>query len=111
MNRVMRALGLCRRAGALICGAPMIIEGMRGRKAPLIVLESGDTSDGTHKKLTDKCRFYGVELVRLDAVGEELARAVGKTGSLAAVAVTDKSLAELVKKQLSEVGICQKDGN
>lgn len=111
MNGVMRALGLCRRAGALICGAPMIYEAVRGKRPPLVVLEACDTSENTHKKLTDKCSFYSVMLVRLESGGEDLARAVGKTGELAAVAVTDENLALLVKKALSEGGICRQDGN
>lgn len=111
MNGVLRSLGLCRRAGALITGAPMIYEGLRGKRPPLVVLEASDTSENTHKKLTDKCAFYGVMLVRLDADGETLASAVGKTGVLAAVAVTDENLASLVKKALGESGICRQDGN
>ena len=106
MQGVMRALGLCRRAGALIAGAPMICEGLRGKKKPLIVLEACDTSDATHKKLTDKCSFYKTEHVRLGVSGEERARAVGQTGVLAAVAVTDENLALLVKKAIGESGIC-----
>ena len=102
MNRVMNALGLCRRAGALICGAPMICTELRGKKKPIIVLEACDTSKGTNKKLIDKCSFYEVRLVKLDIGGEELARAVGKTGVLAAVAVTDENLAKLIEKSLGE---------
>lgn len=111
MNGVMRALGLCRRAGALICGTPMICEALRGKKAPIIVLMASDTSEGTHKKLTDKCSFYRVELVELSVDGETLARSVGKTGALAAVAVTDENLAKLVKNALCEGGICQTEDN
>ena len=111
MNGVMRSLGLCRRAGALICGAPMIYESLRGKKPPLVVIEASDTSENTHKKLTDKCSFYGVMHVRLGTDGEALASAVGKTGSLAAVAVTDENLAALVKRALCEGGICRQDGN
>ena len=111
MNGVLRSLGLCRRAGALITGAPMIYEGLRGKRQPLVVLEASDTSENTHKRLTDKCLFYGVMLVRLESDGETLARAVGKTGAIAAVAVTDENLAELVKKSLRESGICRQDGN
>jgi ribosomal protein L7Ae-like RNA K-turn-binding protein len=89
----------------------MIYESLRGKRPPLVVLEASDTSDGTHKKLTDKCSFYGVMHVRLSSDGEALAKAVGKTGALAAVAVTDENLAILVKKELGEGGICRQDGN
>ena len=104
MSRVMNALGLCRKAGALISGTDMICTSLRDAKGkrPLLVLEASDTSEGTHKKINDKCSFYGVRIERLSETAEELARAVGKTGGLAAVAVTDKNLAELVKKSLGE---------
>ncbi len=104
MSRVMNGLGLCRKAGALICGTDMICTAMRDAKGkgPLLVLEASDTSEGTHKKITDKCSFYGVRSVRLAESCEELARAVGKTGGLAAVAVTDENLAKLIEKSLGE---------
>ena len=99
MSAVLRALGLCRRAGALVCGTPMVCAELPKGKT-VIVLEASDTSDGTHKKLTDKCGYYQVRHVRIAANGETLAAAVGKSGSLAAVAVTDKSLSRLVTKAL-----------
>ena len=104
MSRVMNALGLCRKAGALICGTDMICTSLRDGKGkrPLLVLEAADTSDGTHKKINDKCSFYGVKAVRLKETSEELARAVGKTGGLAAVAVTDENLARLAENSLGE---------
>ena len=53
-----------------------------------------------HKKINDKCSFYDVKAVRLEETAEELARAVGKTGGLAAVAVTDENLARLTENCL-----------
>ena len=100
---VLRALGLCKRAGALISGTPMICDALRdGKRKPLIVFMACDVSEGTKKKLTDKCAFYETRLVTLAEGGEELAKAVGKTGFVASVAVTDQNLAELVKKSLGE---------
>lgn len=99
----LRALGLCKRAGALVCGTPMICTALReGKRKPLIVVMASDVSDGTRKKLTDKCAFYQTKLVSIDADCGMLASAVGKTGALAAVAVTDENLAELVKKSLGD---------
>ena len=96
-----RALGLCRRAGKIVCGTPMVIEAVRSEKnRPFIVIEAADSSDGTHKKLTDKCGFYGVKHTRVPLGTEELAHAVGKTGSVAALAVSDENLAALVEKNL-----------
>ena len=99
-TEALRALGLARRAGALVCGAPMIITALRSAKKPIVVVAANDISEGTRKKLTDKCAYYKTPLEVIDAGGEELAKAVGKSGFLAAVAVTDENLAKLVNKGL-----------
>ena len=98
----LRALGLCRRAGALVCGTPMIITALRSAKRPILVVAANGISEGTRKKLTDKCAYYETPLVTVDADGEELAAAVGKSGFLAAVAVTDENLAKLVNKSFDK---------
>ena len=77
-TRILGSLGLCAKAGKLIFGVPMIIEAMQKRKKIFLVIEAGDTSDNTHKRITDKCSFYGVEKIRLDINGGDLASAVGK---------------------------------
>ena len=101
-GNTLRSLGLARRAGALVCGTPMICDALRSAKKPFLVVAANDISEGTRKKLTDKCGFYKTPLYTVDVSGEELAQAVGKTGVLAAVAVTDKNLAKLVNKSLAE---------
>jgi ribosomal protein L7Ae-like RNA K-turn-binding protein len=79
----------------------MVCEAMRDRKTPVIaVLEASDTSAGTHKKLSDKCAFYGVPLSRLTADTARLGRAVGKTGAVAAVGVTDENLYKALADKL-----------
>ena len=100
--RLLSSLGLCRKAGRTVCGVPMICESMRkgGEKAPLIVLEAADTSENTHKRLTDKCRFYNVRHERIACTAEELAAALGKSADLGAVAVTDEGLSRLVEKYI-----------
>ena len=35
----LRALGLCAKAGRLVCGTALICEALRGRNRPLLVLE------------------------------------------------------------------------
>ena len=99
--RFLGALGLCSKAGRLIYGVPMIIEAMQKRKKIYLVLEAQDTSDNTHKRLTDKCNFYGVERIRLDIGCDDLSSAVGKSSLLAAVAITDEGFYQMVSKSLS----------
>ena len=101
-NRFWGSLGLCSKAGRLIYGVPMIIEAMQKRKKIYLVIEAGDTSDNTHKKITDKCSFYGVEKIRVDADGVELASRIGKSSSLAAVAITDERFYKMVSKNIAD---------
>ena len=58
----------------------------------------GEASEGTKKRLYSKTSFYRVSLLSLPVSCERLARAVGKTGELAAVAVTDEGFAKELAK-------------
>ena len=101
-QRLLGALGLCARAGKLIFGVPMICDAMRkgGKNAPLIILEASDSSENTHKKIADKSAYYKVRTVRLNCDGATLASALGKTSSLAAVALTDMQMYKMVEKYI-----------
>lgn len=100
--KLLQSLGLCMKAGVVICGVPMVCEAMRkgGASTPLVVLEGADTSDNTHKKIVDKCSFYGVRHVRLSCDTQTLAVALGKSAAIGAVAVTDAGLCRLVEKYI-----------
>ena len=94
---LLSRLGLCVRAGKVIFGVPQICEAMRGGKnPPIAVFEAADTSDNTHKRITDKCQFYHVTQIRLSCDGATLAAALGKSGALGAVAVTDRRMCDMV---------------
>jgi ribosomal protein L7Ae-like RNA K-turn-binding protein len=101
-KKILSSLGLCAKAGKLIYGVPMICEALRkgGASKPALVIESSDTSDGTHKKIADKTAFYQVRLVRIDCDGATLASALGKTASLAAVAIKDEKMCSIVEKYI-----------
>ena len=99
-DRTLGALGLCAKARALVCGTPMVCEALAGRRKPMLAVLAADNSAATDKRLEDKCRYYGVPTVRIAQDGEALARAVGKSGRLAAVAITDENLCRLVRSTL-----------
>lgn len=101
-ERTLKALGLCAKAGRLVCGTAQICEALRGRQKPFLVLEAADNSENTAKRLRDRCGFYGVPLIRLTVSGELLAGAVGKSGRVAAAAVTDAQLCRMVRGTLEE---------
>ena len=102
-KKLLSSLGLCARAGKLIFGVPMICEAMRrgGASAPSIVLEASDTSENTHKKISDKCIYYNVKHIRLGATCEILGRAVGKRAT-AAVAITDQNFCRAILGKINE---------
>lgn len=92
-------LGLCRRAGKVICGTPLICRALAAREKPALVLCSAEASAATKKRLTTKCAFYQTPLCVLEVPLSRLAAAVGKTDSLAAVAVTDPGFAGALEKK------------
>ena len=94
-------LGLCLRAGKLVLGVPMICEALRRKSGSIVlIVEASDTSEGTHKKIADKAAYYKVRTVRLNCDGATLASALGKTASLAAVAITDIQMCRMVEKYI-----------
>lgn len=101
---MLSALGLCAKAGKLIFGVPMVCEAMRRGEGVRLVIEAGDTSANTQKKLNDKCAFYKKEKIKIEADGGLLASSVGKSGSIGAVAVTDEGLTQMIKKLNSAKG-------
>ena len=101
-QKLLASLGLCVRAGKVIFGVPMICDAMRrgGQKNVMTVFEASDTSENTHKRITDKCNFYQVKHIQLPFNGGTLAAALGKTAHLAAIAVIDPQMTQMVQKHL-----------
>ncbi len=92
-DRVLSYIGIARKAGKLIFGTDAVCDALRrGGKNP--VFAASDISPATEKKLTDKCTFYGVKLIRLGADTASLGHAIGKTGTVAAVYISDGGLAK-----------------
>ena len=104
MQKTLNALGLCARARKLITGTPMVCDALKHRKPPVfLVLSAKDNAENTAKRLSDRCRFYEVPLVTPEIDGAALARAIGKSGHVAAVAITDEHLCRLVETTLKTI--------
>lgn len=102
-ERLLGLAGLAVRAGKVIFGTPMVCDAMRAGKKIFLVLEACDCSENTHKRINDRCTYYRVPLRRIEAGTGELARALGKSGDLAVVAITDKGLASAMEGLFSPV--------
>lgn len=101
-EKIVRLLGLAARAGKLVYGTDMVCEALRVKKRILLVVESGDSSENTHKKIADKCAYYGTRHVRLSTSTEWLGASLGKRGGIAAVGVTDASFASGIESLIHE---------
>ena len=101
VDKCLSTLGLCARAGKLVWGTPQVCEVLRAKPGQIVlVLEASDTSENTHKRLTDRCAYYGTERIRLPHTADQLGRAVGKTHPVAAVGITDGQLVRALRPHL-----------
>lgn len=100
-KKAVGLLGFAVRARAAAIGVPLVCEALKKaangiKKRPVIVLEAADTSENTHKRLSDRTAYYGVPLQRLSLSAEALGVTVGKVGAVGAVAVLDAQLATAI---------------
>lgn len=107
-EKLLSTIGLCARARKLVMGTPMVAEALRvkGKTPILVVLEAADTSANTHEKLLSKCTYYCTPLYRLPASTEQLGHAIGKSGLVAAVGVTDENLLRALAPHLKVCEVC-----
>jgi ribosomal protein L7Ae-like RNA K-turn-binding protein len=84
-------LGLAARARMLNSGEELVLKDVR-RKSVRLVLLSNDASEGTKKKVMDKCEFYKVP-IRSVANRYELGQAIGK-GERVVIGVIDSGFAK-----------------
>lgn len=90
-NQWMSLLGLANRARKITSGEELAVKEIRNGKAKLVLL-SADASANTAKKVTDKCKSFGVPY-KLIQNREMLGRAIGKEARVV-VAVLDAGFAK-----------------
>ena len=102
-------LGLAKRAGKAVSGTDAVLEKIRTKSSELVII-SNDASDGTKKKLTDKCKHYNLMYVFFGSC-DTLAKAIG-TDNTVAVAIVDKNFADAILRiynnltEVAENGSC-----
>jgi ribosomal protein L7Ae-like RNA K-turn-binding protein len=90
-NQWMSLLGLANRARKITSGEELAVKEIRNGKAKLVLL-SADASANTAKKVTDKCKSFGVPY-KLIQNREILGKAIGKEARVV-VAVLDAGFAK-----------------
>ena len=103
LKNLLGFIGLCRRAGHVICGTPLICLALGKRPKPQLVLYAEGASAATRKKLESKCSFYDVRIQMLAISPAVLTNTVGKGGNLAAIAITDSGFAEAILKKMADI--------
>lgn len=86
------------RAGKVITGEEMVIDGVRKGKVKLVIAAE-DASANTFKKVNDKCTTYQVPVVRFGQ-REQLGSSIGKEARVV-IGVTDDGFASLLTKSLA----------
>lgn len=98
-KELLNFIGLMNRAGALITGAELVLNGVRSGKVKLVLIDPS-ASENTLKKITDKCKFYNVSYMKLTA-GADLGRAIGKR-SRKVIGITDQNFVKALIKKLEK---------
>ena len=94
-------LGLAMRAGKVIAGTEMVCVALPKKGKVKLVILSDEASEGTRKKISTKCEFYGVSALTVRIDTAELGRLIGKTYGPACVGITDDGFANELAKRLS----------
>jgi ribosomal protein L7Ae-like RNA K-turn-binding protein len=108
-KNLLGVIGMCRGAGKAVIGTEMVCEFLRKNsekksrgkeEIEVMVIEASDTSENTHKKISDKCIYYNVKHIRLNSTAEILGKAVGKRAT-AAIAIADKNFCRAVLSKIN----------
>ena len=98
-KKLIGMLGLCIKAGKAIVGAELVCNAVRAAspgKTPHTVFLASDTGANTKKRVSNCCRYYEVPCRTLQLDGAALGEALGKTGYITALGITDRGMAEAI---------------
>ena len=95
--RLCGMLGLAARARRLAVGTELVTQTVRAGKAHTVIV-AHDASDNTKKRIFNCCQYYECECLEAPISSSGLANAVGKTGLITTVAVTDAQMTKGIRK-------------
>jgi len=104
-KKMLNMIGIAKRAGVLLAGAPSVTAEVRSPKSKArvnIVLMSNECSENTTKQITNVCDFHGVPLKIINVTMSDFGHAIGKKGSIGAAAVVkNKNLADAILERIA----------
>lgn len=90
-------LGIAQKAGKVVAGTALVTDGIRSgspAKCPCVVFLASDVSDNTKKRIENCCTYYEIPMHPVRSTTAELGAFIGKSGSISAVGITDRGLAD-----------------
>ena len=99
--RALSMIGLCKKAGRLLSGVPIVCDALREGRVHLVVYASG-AAENSVKRVCDKANSYSTAAIAVDASPEALGKSIGKPGAVAAVGILDAGFAAAIQKILEE---------
>lgn len=94
---MINTIGLAYRARKVAVGTEMTIDRMRKHALHLVVLAT-DCSHTTKKKIYDKAKTYGVEVLEVLS-SDEISRALGKD-DIKVIGISDRGFSQLLMNQI-----------
>ena len=101
-DKFLFMLGLARKAGSVIIGTELVTKNLASGKIKLVIYTQ-NSSANTEKKVTDKCRFYSVECVKTAHDSDTISHAVGKSGSVCVLGITNESFSTQLKSLILNI--------
>ena len=100
-EKFLSMLGLCRRAGRVVIGTPLVTGSLPSGKVK-IVYYTYDASSNTKKRITDKCKFYNVNSVMVEIPSERVGKMVGMNAPVCVIGVTDDNFSKQLNTLIQE---------
>jgi ribosomal protein L7Ae-like RNA K-turn-binding protein len=82
-------LGFAMRAGKIDTGTDIVCSLLPKGIVKLVIISS-DASNGTRKKIRNKCDFYGVDYVESEFDSDRLSASIGKMSATVCIAIKDE---------------------
>ena len=100
-TKLQFALGLARKAGAVVFGTQLVQDAVRHGRVQCVLLSS-DASENTKKKISNTCAHYRVPLYPVSLTMLDVAGAIGSQRLSSAVALTPHGVVRLVLDALQD---------
>ncbi len=108
LEKIKSLIGFATRSGNISSGQEQVINSIRNGKAYLVII-SKDISEGSRKKLRDKCKYYEVDFIEL-MERDELSKCIGKTNKTC-VSINDEGFKNSILKEYEKINIIGKEAN